>query len=199
MTPSPEGVASPHNQVGSSPEGNGTLPFTHARGNPYRPRQDSNMRPCLGGFVSKLGLASALALALALTLALASASASASASVLVFWYLFGLHRIETSSSTESALWTLRSVFVFFSFCFMFGKLLMFTAAALVLIPETTFVGVESSVLIPETTFVGVESRVLIPETTFVGAESRVLILEMTVWDTLVYPSDTLVIRKQKLE
>jgi hypothetical protein len=38
MTPSSEGVASPHNQVGSSPEGNGTLPFTHARGNPYRPR-----------------------------------------------------------------------------------------------------------------------------------------------------------------
>ncbi|GJW48912.1 hypothetical protein Tco_0080558 [Tanacetum coccineum] len=50
-----------------------------------------------------------------------------------------------------------------------------------------------SVLIPETTFVGVESRVLIPETTFVGVESRVLILETTVWDTLVYPSDTLVI------
>ncbi|GJU42916.1 hypothetical protein Tco_1200182 [Tanacetum coccineum] len=44
---------------------------------------------------------------------------------------------------------------------------------LVLIPETTFVGVESRVLIPETTFVGVESRVLIPETTFVGVESRV--------------------------
>ncbi|GKD67569.1 hypothetical protein Tco_1321659 [Tanacetum coccineum] len=70
---------------------------------------------------------------------------------------------------------------------------------LVLIPETTFVGVESRVLIPETTFVGVESRVLIPETTFVGVESRVLIPETTVWDTLVYPSDTLVIRKQKLE
>ncbi|GJV24383.1 hypothetical protein Tco_1377078 [Tanacetum coccineum] len=67
------------------------------------------------------------------------------------------------------------------------------------IPETTFVGVESRVLIPETTFVGVESRVLIPETTFVGVESRVLIPETTVWDTLVYPSDTLVIRKQKLE
>ncbi|GKA06475.1 protein-ribulosamine 3-kinase, chloroplastic [Tanacetum coccineum] len=49
------------------------------------------------------------------------------------------------------------------------------------------------VLIPETTFVGVESRVLIPETTFVGVESRVLIPETTVWDTLVYPSDTLVI------
>ncbi|GJX37359.1 hypothetical protein Tco_0250662 [Tanacetum coccineum] len=49
---SPEGVASPHNQVGSSPEGNGTLPFTHAGGNPYRPRQDSNMRPCLGGKTS---------------------------------------------------------------------------------------------------------------------------------------------------
>ncbi|GKB83619.1 hypothetical protein Tco_0950514 [Tanacetum coccineum] len=56
---------------------------------------------------------------------------------------------------------------------------------LVLIPETTFVGVESRVLIPETTFVGVESRVLIPETTFVGVESRVLIPETTVWDTLV--------------
>ncbi|GJW63556.1 NADH-cytochrome b5 reductase 1, partial [Tanacetum coccineum] len=69
---------------------------------------------------------------------------------------------------------------------------------LVLIPETTFVGVESRVLIPETTFVGVESRVLIPETTFVGVESRVLIPETTVWDTLVYPLDTLVIRKQKL-
>ncbi|GJU52336.1 hypothetical protein Tco_1226050 [Tanacetum coccineum] len=69
----------------------------------------------------------------------------------------------------------------------------------VLIPETTFVGVKSRVLIPETTFVGVESRVLIPETTFVGVESRVLIPETTVWDTLVYPSDTLVIRKQKLE
>ncbi|GJU58706.1 hypothetical protein Tco_1236472 [Tanacetum coccineum] len=55
------------------------------------------------------------------------------------------------------------------------------------------------VLISETTFVGVESRVLIPETTFVGVESRVLIPETTVWDTLVYPSDTLVIRKQKLE
>ncbi|GJX43766.1 hypothetical protein Tco_0260442 [Tanacetum coccineum] len=39
----------------------------------------------------------------------------------------------------------------------------------------------------------------IPETTFVGVESRVLIPETTVWDTLVYPSDTLVIRKQKLE
>ncbi|GKE55673.1 hypothetical protein Tco_1494858, partial [Tanacetum coccineum] len=49
------------------------------------------------------------------------------------------------------------------------------------------------VLIPETTFVGVESRVLIPETTFVGVESRVLIPETTVCDTLVYPSDTLVI------
>ncbi|GJU02420.1 hypothetical protein Tco_1112758 [Tanacetum coccineum] len=70
---------------------------------------------------------------------------------------------------------------------------------LVLILETTFVGVESRVLIPEMTFVGVESRVLIPETTFVGVESRVLIPETTVWDTLVYPSDTLVIRKQKLE
>jgi hypothetical protein len=35
MAPSPEGVASPHNQVGSSPEGNGTFPFTHAGGNPY--------------------------------------------------------------------------------------------------------------------------------------------------------------------
>ena len=44
----------------------------------------------------------------------------------------------------------------------------------------------------------VESRVLIPETTFVGVESRVLIPETTVWDTLVYPSDTLVIRKQKI-
>ncbi|GJY81658.1 pentatricopeptide repeat-containing protein [Tanacetum coccineum] len=33
----------------------------------------------------------------------------------------------------------------------------------------------------------------IPETTFVGVESRVLIPETTVWDTLVYPSDTLVI------
>ncbi|GJV04573.1 hypothetical protein Tco_1338142 [Tanacetum coccineum] len=64
---------------------------------------------------------------------------------------------------------------------------------LVLIPETTFVGVESRVLI------SVESRVLIPETTFVGVESRVLITETTVWDTLVYPSDTLVICKQKLE
>ncbi|GJU46212.1 hypothetical protein Tco_1203478 [Tanacetum coccineum] len=60
---------------------------------------------------------------------------------------------------------------------------------LVLIPETTFVGVL------EITFVGVESRVFIPETTFVGVESRVLIPETTVWDTLVYPSDTLVIRK----
>ncbi|GKB93250.1 Clp protease regulatory subunit ClpX1, mitochondrial isoform X2, partial [Tanacetum coccineum] len=49
IAPSPEGVANPHNQVGSSPEGNGTLPFTYAGGNPYRPRQDSNMRPCLGG------------------------------------------------------------------------------------------------------------------------------------------------------
>ncbi|GJR85921.1 Ran-binding protein 1 homolog b-like protein [Tanacetum coccineum] len=39
----------------------------------------------------------------------------------------------------------------------------------------------------------VESRVLIPETTFVCVESRVLIPEMTVWDTLVYLSDTLVI------
>ncbi|GJW75395.1 hypothetical protein Tco_0134765 [Tanacetum coccineum] len=41
--------------------------------------------------------------------------------------------------------------------------------------------------------------VLISKTTFVGVESRVLIPETTVWDTLVYPSDTLVIRKQKLE
>ncbi|GJR58857.1 hypothetical protein Tco_1501019 [Tanacetum coccineum] len=63
----------------------------------------------------------------------------------------------------------------------------------VLILEMTFVGVESRVLIPEMTFVGVESRVLIPETTFVGVESRVLIPETTVWDTLVYPWDTLVI------
>ncbi|GJR65708.1 hypothetical protein Tco_0011773 [Tanacetum coccineum] len=39
------------------------------------------------------------------------------------------------------------------------------------------------------------SWVLIPETTFVGVESRVLIPETTVWDTLVYPSDTLVIQK----
>ncbi|GJR90648.1 putative F-box domain-containing protein [Tanacetum coccineum] len=51
---------------------------------------------------------------------------------------------------------------------------------LVLIPETTFVGVESRVLILETTFVGVEYRVLIPEMTFVGVESRVLIPETTV-------------------
>ncbi|GJX07693.1 plant organelle RNA recognition domain-containing protein [Tanacetum coccineum] len=58
----------------------------------------------------------------------------------------------------------------------------------VLIPETTFVGVESRVLIPEMTFVGVEYRVLIPETTFVGVESRVLIPETTVWDTLVIPT-----------
>ncbi|GJV15773.1 receptor like protein kinase S.2-like protein [Tanacetum coccineum] len=64
---------------------------------------------------------------------------------------------------------------------------------LVLIPEMTFVSVDSRVLILETTFVGVESRVLIPETTFVGVESMVLILETNVWDTLVYPSDTLVI------
>ncbi|PWA86262.1 dof zinc finger protein DOF3.4 [Artemisia annua] len=61
----------------------------------------------------------------------------------------------------------------------------------VLIPETIFVRVKSRILIPETTFVGVESRVLIPETTFVGVESRVLIPQTTVWDTLVYPSDTL--------
>ncbi|GJW97958.1 putative pectinesterase/pectinesterase inhibitor 41-like protein [Tanacetum coccineum] len=67
----------------------------------------------------------------------------------------------------------------------------------VLIPETTFVGVESRVLIPETTFVGVESRVLIRDD-FVGVESWVLI-PRRVLDTLVYPSDTLVIRKQKLE
>ncbi|GJX01978.1 senescence-specific cysteine protease SAG39-like protein [Tanacetum coccineum] len=44
---------------------------------------------------------------------------------------------------------------------------------LVLIPETTFVGVESKVLIPGMTFVGVESRVSNPETTFVGVESKV--------------------------
>ncbi|GJU85733.1 bifunctional epoxide hydrolase 2-like protein [Tanacetum coccineum] len=37
------------------------------------------------------------------------------------------------------------------------------------------------------------------ETTFVGVESRVLNPETTVLDTLVYPSDTLVIRKLKLE
>ncbi|GJY15488.1 transposable element [Tanacetum coccineum] len=43
----------------------------------------------------------------------------------------------------------------------------------VLIPETTFVGVESRVSNPETTFVGVESRVLSPEMTFVGVESRI--------------------------
>ncbi|GJW54812.1 reverse transcriptase zinc-binding domain-containing protein [Tanacetum coccineum] len=54
------------------------------------------------------------------------------------------------------------------------------------------------VLIPETTFFGVESRVVIPKTTFVGVESKVLIPETTVWNTLVYLSDTLVIRKQKL-
>ncbi|PWA85299.1 auxin-responsive GH3 family protein [Artemisia annua] len=72
-------------------------------------------------------------------------------------------------------------------------------SAVVLIPETTFVGVESRVLIPETTFVGVESRVLIPEMTFVGVKYRVLIPETIVWDTLVYLSDTLVIRKQKLQ
>ncbi|GJY70178.1 sulfotransferase 16 [Tanacetum coccineum] len=62
MAPSPEGVASPHNQVGSSPEGNGTLPFTHAGGNPYRPRQDSNMRPCLGGFKCSSLLTSSMAI-----------------------------------------------------------------------------------------------------------------------------------------
>ncbi|GKC92680.1 chaperone protein DnaJ 49 [Tanacetum coccineum] len=50
---------------------------------------------------------------------------------------------------------------------------------LVLIPEMTFVGVESRVLIPEMTFVGVESRVSNPETTFVGVESRVSSPEMT--------------------
>ncbi|GKC37218.1 hypothetical protein Tco_1049602, partial [Tanacetum coccineum] len=70
---------------------------------------------------------------------------------------------------------------------------------LVLIPDMTFVAVESRVLILEITFVGVESRVLIPEMTFVSVESRVLIPVTTVWDTLVYPSDTLVICKQKLE
>ncbi|GJR79789.1 proteasome subunit beta type-2 [Tanacetum coccineum] len=48
----------------------------------------------------------------------------------------------------------------------------------VLIPETTFVGVESRVSNPETTFVGVESRVLSPETTFVGVESRVRVLHV---------------------
>nr|GEV58525.1 hypothetical protein [Tanacetum cinerariifolium] len=42
----------------------------------------------------------------------------------------------------------------------------------VLIPETTFVGVESRVLIPEMNFVDVESRVLIPETTVVSVKSR---------------------------
>ncbi|GJS88284.1 RNA-directed DNA polymerase, eukaryota, reverse transcriptase zinc-binding domain protein [Tanacetum coccineum] len=68
----------------------------------------------------------------------------------------------------------------------------------VLIPEKTFVGVESRVLIPETTFLVVESRVLNPETTFVGVESRVLIPETTVWDTLVYPSDTLLYRRVSL-
>ncbi|GJT94464.1 hypothetical protein Tco_1089982 [Tanacetum coccineum] len=47
------------------------------------------------------------------------------------------------------------------------------AKILVLIPETTFVGVESRVSNPETTFVGVESRVLSPEMTFVGVESRI--------------------------
>ncbi|GJV82091.1 hypothetical protein Tco_1517961 [Tanacetum coccineum] len=52
-------------------------------------------------------------------------------SALVCMHLFGLLRIETSSSTESALWDAPlyvcfSVFVYF----MFGKLLMFTAAAL---------------------------------------------------------------------
>nr|GEY56135.1 hypothetical protein [Tanacetum cinerariifolium] len=51
MAPSPKGAASPYNQVGSSPEGNGTLPFTHAGGNPYRPRQGSNLRPCLGRII----------------------------------------------------------------------------------------------------------------------------------------------------
>ncbi|GKC42621.1 hypothetical protein Tco_1060343 [Tanacetum coccineum] len=70
--------------------------------------------------------------------------------------------------------------------------------AKVLIPEKTFVGVESRVLIPETTFLVVESRVLNPETTFVGVESRVLIPETTVWDTLVYPSDTLLYRRVSL-
>ncbi|GKD77361.1 zinc knuckle CX2CX4HX4C containing protein, partial [Tanacetum coccineum] len=46
----------------------------------------------------------------------------------------------------------------------------------VLIPETTFVGVESKVLIPETTFVNVESRVSNLETNFVGVESKMDVL-----------------------
>ncbi|GJV53991.1 hypothetical protein Tco_1449732 [Tanacetum coccineum] len=54
-----------------------------------------------------------------------------SGSALVCMHLFGLLRIETSSSTESALWD-ASLCVCFSVLvyFMFGKLPMFTAAAL---------------------------------------------------------------------
>ncbi|GJT14239.1 hypothetical protein Tco_0861281 [Tanacetum coccineum] len=52
---------------------------------------------------------------------------------------------------------------------------------LILIPETTFVGVESRVLIPETNFVGVESMVLIVRDDFMlVVESRVIIPETTV-------------------
>ncbi|GKD00369.1 hypothetical protein Tco_1170643 [Tanacetum coccineum] len=46
--------------------------------------------------------------------------------------------------------------------------------SLVSIPETTFVGVESSVSNPETTFVGVESRVLSPETTPANGQATLL-------------------------
>ncbi|GKB35763.1 putative reverse transcriptase domain-containing protein [Tanacetum coccineum] len=65
------------------------------------------------------------------TFALQIANVFGSGSTLVCLHLFGLLRIETSSSTESALWDAPlcvcfSVFVYF----MFGKLSMFTAAAL---------------------------------------------------------------------
>ncbi|GKB28700.1 hypothetical protein Tco_0868101 [Tanacetum coccineum] len=65
------------------------------------------------------------------TSALQIADMFGSASALVCMHLFGLLRIETPSSTESALWDAPlcvcfSVFVYF----MFGKLPMYTAAAL---------------------------------------------------------------------
>ncbi|GKB14996.1 hypothetical protein Tco_0848919 [Tanacetum coccineum] len=73
-------------------------------------------------FVNKLGLASALA---------SGSMCFGSDSAVVCMHLFGLLRIETSSSTESALWD-ASLGVCFSvfLCFIFGKLPMFTAAAL---------------------------------------------------------------------
>ncbi|GKC45815.1 hypothetical protein Tco_1063537 [Tanacetum coccineum] len=66
------------------------------------------------------------------TSALQIADVFGSGSALVCMHLFGLHRNETPSNTESALWDAPKLRVCFSdlVYFVFDKLSMFTAAAL---------------------------------------------------------------------